>query len=72
MKKEIEDIKNIINKKNIFPSSKIIDNKQWEIIKDWINPNVEINFNLIFIKSKDGSNVSDFHNFVIIKEKFYF
>ena len=69
LKKEIEDIKNIINKKNIFPSSKIIDNKQWEIIKDWINPNVEINFNLIFIKSRDGSNVSDFHKFCDNKGK---
>ena len=69
LKKEIEDIKNIINKKNIFPSSKIIDNKQWEIIKDWINPNEKINFNLIFIKSRDGSNVSDFHKFCDNKGK---
>ena len=66
LKKKIEERKNIIIKKNIFPESTIINNKQWNLIKDWINP---IKFNLIFKKSRDGSNVSDFHRFCDNKGK---
>ena len=57
LKKEIEE------RKNIFLESTIINNEQWNLIKNWINPNSEIKFNLIFKKSRDGSNVSDFHRY---------
>ena len=63
LKKEIEE------RKKIFPESTIINNEQGKIIKDWINPNLDINFNLIFKKSRDGSNVSDFHKFCDNKGK---
>ena len=45
-----------ISKKSIIPSvpSKIS-------IKNWINKDKEIKFNLIFRKSRDGENCSDFH-----------
>ena len=57
LKKEIEE------RKNIFLESTIINNEQWNLIKNWINPNSEIKFNLIFKKSREGSNVSDFHRY---------
>ncbi len=69
LKKEIEERKNNIIKKNIFPESTIINNEQWNLIKDWINPNLDMKFNLIFKKSRDGSNVSDFHRFCDNKGK---
>ena len=63
LKKEIEE------RKNIFLESTIINNEQWNLIKNWINPNSEIKFNLIFKKSRDGSNVSDFHRYCDNKGK---
>ena len=31
------------------------------LIKGWINPNKDLNFNLLFRMSRDGSHCSDFH-----------
>ena len=31
------------------------------LIKGWINPNRDLDFNLLFRMSRDGSNCSDFH-----------
>ena len=44
-------------------NSKIIqdDEKTENIIKDWIEPNKNIKFSLLFRKRRDGSNCSDFH-----------
>ena len=43
--------------------SKIImnDENKEKMIREWINPNKNIKFTLLFRKSRDGSNCSDFH-----------
>ena len=33
------------------------------MLREWINPNKEIKFELLFWKSKDGSNASYFHKY---------
>ena len=49
----------------ISKNSKIIENENDKIEKivEWINPNKEIKFNLLFRKSRDGSTGKDFHRF---------
>ena len=37
------------------------DEKTENIIKDWIDPNKNIKFSLLFRKTRDGSNGTDFH-----------
>ena len=43
--------------------SKIIanDNEKENMIREWINPNKNIQFQLLFLKSRDGSDCSSFH-----------
>ena len=52
-------------KSNLSWNSKIIlnDINLENTIKDWINPKSKIKFELLFRKSRDGSNGKDFHNF---------
>ena len=46
-------------------NSEIIPNdyEKEKEIKKWINPNKKIKFELLFRKSRDGSNCSDFHRY---------
>ena len=76
-KEEIDELKkriNILENKekvnkpleNIFMDSNIIshnNNVAKNQIKNWINPNKNIEFKLIFRKSRDGSLSSDFHKY---------
>ena len=57
-KREEEELK-----KNLIKESKIIgdDIQKGKTIREWIDPNKKIQFNLLFRKSRDGSNCSDFH-----------
>ena len=50
---------------SLSSNSKIIKNEKEkeEKIKEWINPNKEINFKLLFRKTRDGSNGTDFHRY---------
>ncbi len=64
--KEIENIKLKFNKKKddyLQKNSKIIpnDKEKEKAIRNWINPNKELNINLIFRMSRDGSSPNDFH-----------
>ena len=68
LKKRIDKLENkeklIKPVDNIFMNSNIISNTNQEMIrqiKNWINPNRNIEFILIFRKSRDGSSASDFH-----------
>ena len=51
--------------KYLQKNSLIIKNEEdkEKAIRDWINPNKQLEFNLIFRMSRDGSNCSDFHRF---------
>ena len=76
-KEEIQKLKERINVlenkeklnkplENIFMDSNIIshnNNAAKNQIKNWINPNKNIEFKLIFRKSRDGSKASDFHKY---------
>ena len=68
LKEKIEKLENkeklIKPLDNNFMDSNIISNNIQEVvrqIKKWINPNRNIEFKLIFRKSRDGSTSSDFH-----------
>lgn len=61
IKKQEEEEK--INKTSLAKNSNIIANdyQKEKVIREWINPNENIKFSLLFRKSRDGSNCSDFH-----------
>lgn len=42
--------------------SLIIDNNYNSTIKNWINPNIKIRANLLYRLSRDGPEISTFHN----------
>jgi hypothetical protein len=52
-----------IKTKNVLNESIILKDEieNINLIKGWINPNRDLNFNLLFRMSRDGSNCSDFH-----------
>ena len=52
------------NGKNLINISKIIPNdyEKEKVIKEWINPDKIITFELLFRKSENGSKGKDFHN----------
>ena len=52
-------LSNLVNYSKIIPN----DYEKAKIIKNWINPNKNSIFNLLFRKSRDGSNGKDFHRF---------
>ena len=64
-KKEIEKKENEKQLYEISLNSKIIpnDNNNEKVLREWINPNKEIKFKLLFRKSRDGSNGKDFHRY---------
>ena len=73
MKKEIEELKTYKKKeveekekfeeKFMLKNSLILNKNDEEAIRDWINPNKNLKFKLLFRMSRDGSNCSDFHRF---------
>ena len=66
LENEINDIKNPLK---IFKESKILKNKEEEImISNWIKPNSKIKFTLLYQISRDGDNIITFYNKV--KNKF--
>ena len=59
----LNDEKNKEKKLEIFKESKILNNKDEEImISNWIKPNSKIKFNLLYQISRDGDNISTFYN----------
>ena len=57
---ELNDKKNPLNK---FKESKILINKEQEnMISNWILPNSNIKFTLLYQISRDGDNISTFYN----------
>ena len=71
-KLELEAGMIMIYNSNIIPN----DYNKVKELREWINSNKEIKFKLLFRKSKDGSNSSDFHKYcnnkgpTLIKEKY--
>ena len=73
MKKEIEELKTYkkkeveekekLEEKFMLKNSLILNKNDEEAIRDWINPNKNLKFKLLFRMSRDGSNCSDFHRF---------
>lgn len=64
LEEKLKEVENS-NEYRLFSKSKIIRNeyKKEEKLKEWINPNKEINFKLLFRKTRDGSNGTDFHRY---------
>ena len=68
---KIEEIKNNekkiekekLEEKFMLKNSLILNKNDEEAIRDWINPNKNLKFKLLFRMSRDGSNCSDFHRF---------
>ena len=60
---KIEEEKEEEIKKSLIKDSQIIGNdiQKDKAIREWIDPNKKIKFNLLFRKSRDGSDCSDFH-----------
>jgi len=57
LKKEIEKIKNKINEMN-----SLLKKEEKNFLKDFISPNKNINFDLIFSSKEDGFDAETFHN----------
>lgn len=57
-KEKLETIKN----ENLLKESTILSYEQKQIVSNWILPNSEKIFTLLYKLTKDGSNCSDFHN----------
>ena len=57
-KEKLETIKN----ENLLKESTILSYEQKQIVSNWILPNSEKRFTLLYKLTKDGSNCSDFHN----------
>ena len=61
--KKIEEKNLKKNEESLINNSKIIGNNREseDIIRDWINPNKNISFNLIYRMTRDGTSLNDFH-----------
>ena len=61
--KKIEEKNLKKNEQSLINNSKIIGNNRESenIIKDWISPNKNISFNLIYRMTRDGTSLNDFH-----------
>ena len=73
--KRIEELENELKEKNKiieennkillkYQHSKIIDVEQFKMISDWINPNNNYEFNLIYDSERDGDSISTMHKLI--------
>ena len=73
--KRINELENELREKNKiieennkillkYKSSQIINEKEFQIISDWINPNINFEFNLLFNSERDGDSLSTLHKLI--------
>jgi len=74
-KKKIYELENELKEKNKiieendkilskYKISKIINEQEFKMISDWINPNCQYEFNLIYNSERDGDSISTMHKLV--------
>ena len=74
-KKKINDLENELKEKNKiieennkillrYKNSKIINEEEFKMISDWINPNCRYQFNLIYNSDRDGDSISSMHKLI--------
>ena len=74
-KKKICELENELKEKNKiieennkillkYKNSKIINEEEFKMISDWINPNCRYEFNLIYNSERDGDSISTMHKLV--------
>ena len=59
MKQNNEELKEYFES---ITNSKILNVNQYKILKNWINPNVKMKFELIYSAKRDGDNRKAFHD----------
>ena len=68
LKNELEKKNKIIEENNKillkYKNSKIINEKEFKMISDWINPNCNFQFNLIYDSERDGDSISTMHKLI--------
>ena len=47
-----------------YKNSKIINEEEFKMISDWINPNCRYEFNLIYNSERDGDSISTMHKLI--------
>ena len=73
--KKISELENELKEKNKiieennkillrYKVSKIIDEQQFKMISDWINPNCKYQFHLIYNSERDGDSISIMHKLI--------
>ena len=60
LKESNENLKNQIS--SLFVDSNIITSNQYQILKNWINPNRRMKFKLLYSAKRDGDNRKAFHD----------
>ena len=62
LKQNIEELKYYIGNFVNFENSKILTKNRYEMLKNFINPNVEMKLELIYSAKRDGDNRKAFHD----------